>query len=92
MKYFDKELGRERYFDKNGDEINAGDFIKLTPHSKPQQVYTFEDEYGDIGLGTDATNPVWIEKGKAYPCEYGIYPLTFEDTQDCELCPEPKHV
>lgn len=26
-------------------------------------------------LGTDATNPIWIEKGRAVPCEYGIYPF-----------------
>ena len=86
MKYFDKEYQRERYFDKNGDEIHAGDFIKLCPISKPQEVYEFIDIEGNYGLGTDATNPYWIETGRAVPCEYGIYPLEWEDTENCELC------
>ena len=36
-------------------------------------------------LGTDATNPVWIENGRAVPCEYGIYPLTKEETNKVEV-------
>ena len=86
MKYYDKELKKERYFDKNGEEILAGDYIKMSDFAEPKMVYEYEDEYGDYGLGTDATNPVWIEIGRAVPCEYGIYPLTDDDTNNCVLC------
>ena len=30
-------------------------------------------------LGTDATNPIRIERGLSVPCEAGIYPLEFEE-------------
>ena len=76
----------ERYFDKNGKEIRAGSFIRLTLNAGSKQVYEYEDEDGNTGLGTDATNPAWIKSGRAVPCEYGIYPLTWEDTETCELC------
>lgn len=86
MKYFDVKYRRERYFDKNGDEIHAGDYIRMYPMDEPKLVYEFEDINGDFGLGTDATNPYWIETGKATACEYGIYPLNWDDTENCELC------
>lgn len=87
-KYFDKELNTERYFDKNGDEILEGDYIKISAYAKPQRVYVYDDGCGGFGLGTDATNPAWIEKGRAVPCEYGVYPLTWEDLEECELVNE----
>ena len=36
-------------------------------------------------LGTDATNPKWIENGRAVECEYGIYPLTRQETEQVEV-------
>jgi len=36
-------------------------------------------------LGIDATNPKWIESGRAIPCEYGIYPLTVHDLEYMEV-------
>lgn len=72
-----------KYVDKNGVEIHEGDFIKLNENAKPEMVYEWEDEYGHTGLGTDATNPYWIETGRAYPCEYGIYPLDDDDLSEC---------
>ena len=30
-------------------------------------------------LGTDATNPSWIEFARAVPCEYGIDPLEYAE-------------
>ena len=81
-----------RYFDKYGEEIHAGDFIMLNDncHAEPEEVYEWEDEYGNKGLGIDATNPVWIEKGRAVPCEFGIYPLTTEDLEEPELVSKEK--
>lgn len=74
------ENGKLRYFDKNGKEITNGCVIRYD-NGKEMMVYeTTEEE-----LGTDATNPVWIEKGWAVPCEYGIYLLTREDTESCEV-------
>lgn len=35
--------------------------------------------------GWDATNPKWIESGRAVPCEYGIYPLTRDETEEVEV-------
>lgn len=59
------------YFDKNGVAITAGCKIKY-PDGKIEEVFSTADG----GLGTDATNPKWIEQGRANSCEYGIYPLT----------------
>ena len=70
-----------RYYDKNGIEIHDGDKIKWD-NGKVEEVYLTEENE----LGTDATNPVWIAKGKACPCEFGIYPLTEADMTEIEKC------
>lgn len=78
MKHIFYETDGVKYFDKNGIEIKDGDSIKLG--GKIQKVYkTVEGE-----LGTDATNPLWIETGRACECEYGIYPLTEDDLEEAE--------
>lgn len=68
---------KRHYFDKNGIEIKEGDKIILSEGGKPLKVYLCAD--GQLGL--DATNSAWIKSGRAEPCEYGLYPLTLEDTQ-----------
>lgn len=74
------ENGQRKYFDVNGKEI-ARDCIIRYPDGKEMIIYeTVEGE-----LGTDATNPAWIESGRAVPCEYGIYPLTKEETEEVEV-------
>ena len=73
------------YHDKNGIELNAGDYIKLNEYSEPKMLYEWEDKYGNKGLGIDATNPRWIETGRAVPCEYGVYNLNSDDMRHCEL-------
>lgn len=60
-----------RYVDMNGKEIREGALVK-SEDGTVQKIYLTAD--GE--LGTDATNPKWIESGRAVPCEYGIYPLT----------------
>lgn len=70
--------GIYRYFDSNWKEIHAGDTIKH-PSGETQKVYRTTQGL----LGTDATNPKWIESGRANPCEYGIYPLCHEDVTYC---------
>lgn len=74
------------YHDRNGVELNAGDYITLIDGGEPKMLYEWADEYGNVGLGIDATNPAWIESGRAIPCEYGIYNLTHEDMKYCEIC------
>ena len=74
------ENGKKRYFDKNSKEI-VRDCIIRYPNGREMIVYeTIEGE-----LGTDATNPKWIESGRAVPCEYGIYPLNYEETEKVEV-------
>lgn len=79
------ENGQRKYFDRNGKEIVEGCWIKY-PHAdksleRIEKVYlTVEGE-----LGTDATNPEWIDSGRAVPCEYGVYPLTTEETEIVEI-------
>lgn len=79
------ENGQKRYFDRNGKEITEGCEIQYLHGDRSlgrtERVYKTED--GE--LGTDATNPVWIERGLAVPCEYGIYPLTKEETEMVEV-------
>lgn len=73
-------VGRNLYYDKNGVEITAGSFIRYSDGTVRKVYLTDKDE-----LGTDATNPKWIESGKAVPCEYGIYPLTLSETDEVEV-------
>lgn len=61
-----------RYFDKNGDF--EGDYI-LDGSRNVKKLYRTENRE----LGTDATNPIRIERGLSVPCEAGIYPLEFEE-------------
>lgn len=79
------ENGKKRYFDKNGKEITEGCEIKYLHGDKSQErterVYLTED--GELGV--DATNPVWIERGLAVPCEFGIYTLTNAETEMVEV-------
>ena len=80
--------GKLRYFDRNGKEITDGCTIKYINGDKSLEytrtVYLTENDE----LGTDATNPAWIENGRAVPCEYGIYPLTEEETEMVEVVEE----
>ena len=75
--------GMTRYFDKNGTEITEGSVIQFENGRKEKVYKTVNDE-----LGTDATNPAWIEIGRAVECEYGIYPLTEEETNEVIVCKE----
>ena len=71
------ENGMTRYFDKNGIEIKGGCQIKYSSGNIEKVYSTIDGE-----LGEDATNKKWIESGRAVECEYGVYPLTLEDTED----------
>lgn len=71
------ENGTYRYFDKNGVEIVEGSTI-LYKSGRTEKVYLTDNGL----LGTDATNPLWIENGRAVPCEYGIYPLQTDETNE----------
>ena len=62
-----------RYYDVNNVEIRDGDTVLI--NGKEKKVYLAEDNY----LGTDATNPKWIETGRAVECEFGIYPFDEDD-------------
>ena len=79
------ENGQRKYFDVNGTEITEGCMIKYLHGDKSLEriVEVYKTEEGE--LGTDATNPRWIETGRAVPCEYGIYPLTAEETEQVEV-------
>lgn len=82
------ENGKLRYFDRNGVEITEGCEIKFVHGDKSleriKKVYLTEN--GE--LGTDATNPYWIETEKAVPCEFGIYSLEEEETEQVEVLTE----
>ena len=81
------EENKVRYFDKNGVEITEGCKVRYENGVRSRTIYTvYLTENGE--LGTDATNPLWVEKGKAVPCEYGIYPFTYEETDEVEVVDE----
>lgn len=71
------------YYDNNGDELHDGDYVSIGG-GRPTKLYLTDQGF----LGTDATNPAWIESGRAFPCEYGIYVLERGDMEDIELVPE----
>lgn len=76
---FCDDEGTYHYFDKNGVELHDGDFVRRDD-GRIEKLYLSEDEQ----LGTDATNPVWIESGRAAPCEYGLFPLCGDDCKYIE--------
>lgn len=73
------EKDATRYYDIHGAEIRDGDTVLMD--GRERKVYLTEDGY----LGTDATNPAWVESGRAAPCEYGVYP--FNESDEPELLP-----
>ena len=87
MIIYGKSGESNRYFDKNGIEITEGCKIKYED-GEIQTVYAWSDDHGRVGLGTDATNPSWIKSGRAEPCEYGIYPLGHNETNEVEVVKE----
>ena len=74
------ENGKRKYFDRNGKEITEGCKIRYASGSIKEVYLTEHNE-----LGTDATNPDWIAKGKAFACDFGIYPLTEGETYEVEV-------
>ena len=87
MIIYGKQGEPNRYFDKNGIEITASCKIRYED-GHIETVYPWSDECGNYGLGTDATNPSWIKSGRAEPCEYGIYPLGHNETNEVEVVNE----
>lgn len=65
--------GTRLYYDMNNEPIHENDIVIMGGEKKT--VYLTEDNE----LGTDATNPIWIENGRAFPCEFGIYPFNEYD-------------
>lgn len=61
-------------------KLQRGCTIRYTD-GKEKKVYLTEN--GE--LGTDATNQKWIESGRAAECEFGIYPLENEETEEVEV-------
>lgn len=81
------ENGKYRYFDKHGVEITEGCKVRYANGVRSQTEYkVYRTENGE--LGTDATNPKWIESGRAVPCEYGIYPFGNNETNEIEVVTE----
>lgn len=80
------ENNKPRYFDKHGREITEGCTIRYE-NGHIEKVYRTTDDQ----LGTDATNPKWIESGRAIPCEYGIYPLGSLETNEVKVMEEGSH-
>ena len=80
--------GQLKYFDRNGNEITEGCTIKYLHGDRSlrrtERVYRTENDE----LGTDATNPAWVDSGRAVPCEYGIYPFTEEELEMVEVIEE----
>lgn len=74
---YDKLNDKYTYYDKNGNILHDGDIIVYSD-GREEKLYESVDGH----LGTDATNKHWIETGRAVPCEYGIYPLEYNDLQE----------
>ncbi len=74
---YDEVNDKYIYFDRNGVMLQDGDII-VDSDGREENLY----ETTDGRLGTDATNRHWIETGRSAPCEYGIYPLEYNDLKE----------
>ncbi len=72
-----EEKDTYRYFDKNGTELKDGDIIRYDSGNEEKLYLTTNGR-----LGTDATNPSWVKSGRAHPCEYGVYPLSYGEMKE----------
>lgn len=72
-----EENGVYTYLDRDGNELHDGDTIMWADGRMEKLYATVEGR-----LGTDATNPSWLASGRAYECQYGVYPLTWSDVQE----------
>lgn len=79
------ENEQKRYFDRNGKEITEGCKIKYIHDDKSLERIVRVYRTTDGELGVDATNPKWVESGRAEPCEYGIYTFSREETEMVEV-------
>ena len=80
-------IWNQEYVDKHGNVIYDGDFVKYD-NGDIKEVYLTEEG----NLGVDATNPLWIESGRAVPCEYGIYPFESDDLLSVEVIPREDYL
>lgn len=69
------------YYDRHGHVLEEGVVIKYVSTGKTYELVRTEDG----NLGYDATNPKWVECGKAAPFEYGVYPLEQDELSDIEI-------
>ena len=72
-----EENGVYTYRDREGNELHDGDTIMWTD-GRMEKLYATEQGR----LGTDATNPSWLASGRAVECQYGVYPLTWNEVQE----------
>lgn len=71
-----------KYHDKHGHPITSGDYIKL-PDGSRRLVSAIDDP--QYPLGYDSTRQSWIDSGRAYPGEFGFYPLSPDTAKESEV-------
>lgn len=81
-KHFNETYRRNRYFDKNGKEIQAGMIIRHK-NGKEDKVYECGDEFGTANLGFMASNPEFLKYHPDWPLEY--YPLSNFNLSEWEV-------
>ena len=69
--------GVYRYSDRDGIELFEGDIVE---HENGKREGVYMTENGELGI--NATNPLWIEMGRAVACEYRVYPLNNADVAE----------
>jgi len=84
-KHFNETTSKNRYFDKNGEEIQAGMTLR-GPSGDKKKVYECGDAFGSANLGFMASNPRFLERHPDYPVEY--YPLSQFNLADWEIFKE----
>lgn len=81
-KHFRETYYKSRYFDKNGEEIQAGMTLR-NDRGEEKKVYECGDEFGSANLGFMASNPRFLELHPEWPMEY--YPLYQFDLNEWEI-------
>ena len=74
-----------QYFDKHGNEIKAGMFLRMEDGSI-EEIYACTDAYGKENLGINASNDEFLKRHGLGEFDREFYSLSSFSLRETELC------